>query len=163
MWLISGQCPVEKLKSLIQELTMYFFSFFNFLSGFSFTTIHNFTGLQGKGEGISLTPLYHFHPLHGHLDVSRAITADSSPLPNFLVVTCKTNFQKYHLISHLEIIFSIRLLECFHLFSLCKYARIRVFSVSYIFLIRENKGQRKPVFWHIWCSILQTWLIIESW
>ena len=22
------------------------------------------TGLQGKGEGISLTPHYHFHPLH---------------------------------------------------------------------------------------------------
>ena len=24
-----------------------------------------FTGQQGKGEGIYLTPLYHFHPLHG--------------------------------------------------------------------------------------------------
>ena len=38
------------------------------------------TGLQGKGEGISLTPHYHFHPLYRHLDISRAITADSSPL-----------------------------------------------------------------------------------
>ena len=38
------------------------------------------TGLQGKGEGISLTPRYHFHPLHRHLDISRAITAESSPL-----------------------------------------------------------------------------------
>ena len=38
------------------------------------------TGLQGKGEFISLTPHYHFHPLHGHLDMSRAITAESSPL-----------------------------------------------------------------------------------
>ena len=38
------------------------------------------TGLQGKGEGISLTPQYHFHPLHRHLDVSRAITAESLPL-----------------------------------------------------------------------------------
>ena len=37
-------------------------------------------GLQGKGEGISLTPHYHFHPLHRHLDISRAITAESSPL-----------------------------------------------------------------------------------
>ena len=34
-----------------------------------------FTGQQGKGEGISLTPLYHFHPLHRHLDISWAITA----------------------------------------------------------------------------------------
>ena len=31
------------------------------------------TGLQGKGEGIPLTPHYHFHPLHRHLDISRAI------------------------------------------------------------------------------------------
>ena len=35
------------------------------------------TGLQGKGEGISPTPHYHFHPLHRHLDISRAITAES--------------------------------------------------------------------------------------
>ena len=34
------------------------------------------TGLQGKGEGISLTPHYHFHLLHKHLDISRAITAE---------------------------------------------------------------------------------------
>ena len=38
------------------------------------------TGLQGKGEGISLIPHYHLHPLHRHLDINRAITAESSPL-----------------------------------------------------------------------------------
>ena len=38
------------------------------------------TGLHGKGEGISLIPHYHFHPLNMHLDISRAITAESSPL-----------------------------------------------------------------------------------
>ena len=38
------------------------------------------TGLQGKGEGNSLTPHYHLHPLHIHLDISRTITADSSRL-----------------------------------------------------------------------------------
>ena len=38
------------------------------------------TGLQGKGEGIPLTPRYHFHPLHTRLDIGRAITAGSSPL-----------------------------------------------------------------------------------
>ena len=37
-----------------------------------------FTGQQGKGEGTYLTPLYHFHSLHKH--ISRAITAESSPL-----------------------------------------------------------------------------------
>ena len=39
-----------------------------------------FTGLQGKVEGISLTPQCHFKPFHRHLDFSRAITADSLPL-----------------------------------------------------------------------------------
>ena len=39
-----------------------------------------FPGHEGKGEGISLTPFYHFHPLHGHLHIIRMITAESSPL-----------------------------------------------------------------------------------
>ena len=39
-----------------------------------------FTGHQGKGEATSLIPLYHFHPLHGHLDINRVISAESSPL-----------------------------------------------------------------------------------
>ena len=38
------------------------------------------TGLQGMGEDISLTPHCHFHPLCSHLDISRTITTDSSPL-----------------------------------------------------------------------------------
>ena len=38
------------------------------------------TGQQGKGQGISATPHYYFHPLYKHLDINRAITAESSPL-----------------------------------------------------------------------------------
>ena len=38
------------------------------------------TGLQGKGEGVSLTHDYHFHPLHRNLHISRTITAENSPL-----------------------------------------------------------------------------------
>ena len=38
------------------------------------------TGLQKKGEGISLTPHCHFHSLHKHLDISRVTNAESSPL-----------------------------------------------------------------------------------
>ena len=38
------------------------------------------TGLQGKGEGIYLTPHRNFHPLHIRLDISRVITAERSPL-----------------------------------------------------------------------------------
>ena len=50
-----------------------------------------FTGQQGKGEGIYLTPLYHFHPLRGHLDISWAIAAESSPLhmPRSITTTQK--------------------------------------------------------------------------
>ena len=37
-----------------------------------------FTNHRTIGEGgISLTPHYHFHPLHRHLDINRAITAES--------------------------------------------------------------------------------------
>ena len=34
----------------------------------------------GEGEGISLTPHYHFHSFYRHLDISRVITPGSSPL-----------------------------------------------------------------------------------
>ena len=40
-----------------------------------------FTGQQGKGEAISLNPLYYVHPLHRHhIDISRANAAESLPL-----------------------------------------------------------------------------------
>ena len=54
---------------------MFFFSI-----GVFFHYHSRMTGLQGKGEGISLTPHYHFHPLHRHLDIGLAITTESSPL-----------------------------------------------------------------------------------
>ena len=38
------------------------------------------TGLQRKGRDNSLTPHYHFHPFHRHLDMSWTITAEISPL-----------------------------------------------------------------------------------
>ena len=52
----------------------YFFLFFSIWV--IFHDHSRITGLQEKGEGISLTPLYHFHPLHRHTDISRAITAN---------------------------------------------------------------------------------------
>ena len=57
-----------------------FFFLFAFFFLFSFTNIHESQGLQGKREGVSLTSHYHFYPLHRHLDISRVITAESSPL-----------------------------------------------------------------------------------
>ena len=55
------------------------FLFFFFIWVF-FHNHSQITGLEGKREGISLTPHYHFHPLHRHVDISRVITAESSPL-----------------------------------------------------------------------------------
>ena len=54
--------------------------FFFFFTWVFFHNHSQFTGQQGKGEGISLTPFYYFHPLHRYLDISWAITAESSPL-----------------------------------------------------------------------------------
>ena len=58
----------------IEAATVFFFYLGLFLEH------SQITRLQGKGEGIPLTPHYHHHPLHRHLDISRAITAERSPL-----------------------------------------------------------------------------------
>ena len=51
-----------------------------FFIGVFFHYHSRITGLQEKGEGIYLTPHYHFHLLHRHFDISWTITAESSPL-----------------------------------------------------------------------------------
>ena len=52
-----------------------------FISTWVFFHIHlRFTEQQGKREAISLTTLYHFHPLQRYLDYNWGITAESSPL-----------------------------------------------------------------------------------
>ena len=62
-------------KSNSELFYYFFFSIWVFFHEHSL-----FTGQQGKAEGIFLIPLYHFHPLHGHLNISRAIIAVSSLL-----------------------------------------------------------------------------------
>ena len=54
--------------------------FFFFRSGFLFTTIRESQDCRGRGRAFLLTPHYHFYRLHRHLYISRAITAESSPL-----------------------------------------------------------------------------------
>ena len=39
-----------------------------------------FPGKQGKERVFLLSPVYDFHPLHRHLDISRMITVEGSPL-----------------------------------------------------------------------------------
>ena len=51
-----------------------FFCFFFYLVFFHEHS--RFTRQQGKGKAISLSPLYHFHPLHRHLDYCRKTTSD---------------------------------------------------------------------------------------
>ena len=56
-------------------------SSFLFFSIWVFFCDHSrLTGKRGKGEGIYLTPLNHFHPLRSHLDISQVITVENSPL-----------------------------------------------------------------------------------
>ena len=59
----------------ISNLEGFFFFYRGFLS-------RPFTNHSTAGEGRRhfLTPHYHLHPLHRHLDISRLITAESSPL-----------------------------------------------------------------------------------
>ena len=75
---------------LFGELFALFFSacFFTFFSIWVF--FHNdsrITGLQGNAEGISLTPHYHVHSLHRHLDIKpgdycRELTSAHRKLPD---------------------------------------------------------------------------------
>ena len=60
---------VPKLKS-----RFFFFAIWVFFHEHS-----RITGQHGKGEAISLTPRYHFHSFHRHLEISRVITAWSLP------------------------------------------------------------------------------------
>ena len=70
---------VEKICFFNVKLKLGFF-FFSFSICFFFFHKHSrFTGQQGKREDIYLTPLYHLYQLHRHLDISRAVTAESSP------------------------------------------------------------------------------------
>ena len=69
----------SQVKATSITVVFLFFLFFLFIWVF-FHELSQITGLQGKGESISLTPHYHFQPLHRHLDISRAITAEVSPL-----------------------------------------------------------------------------------
>ena len=60
---------------ILNSIPIFFFSIRVFFYEHSW-----FTGQQGKGKAIFLSTPYQFHPLHKHLDISRVITSESSPL-----------------------------------------------------------------------------------
>ena len=43
------------------------------------------SGMQ-KGQAISLIHLYHFHPLHSHLDISWTVNTESSTIKSSLAI-----------------------------------------------------------------------------
>ena len=53
---------------------------FYFTSELSFTNIDDSQDSKGRSEDISLSPLYHFHLLHRHLEISWMATGESSPV-----------------------------------------------------------------------------------
>ena len=84
LWKSTNICLVDPLMNITYYKILYFVSLENklifFLSGFSFTNIHELQDWRGREERISLTPHYHFHSLRRQLDINRAITEESSPL-----------------------------------------------------------------------------------
>ena len=80
--------PIYRIETFIlafsQTMQTFYQQSFRFKLFFSlrifFHEHSRFTGHQWKEKTISLTPLYHFNPLHRYLDISRAITAESTPL-----------------------------------------------------------------------------------
>ena len=75
------QEAIFKVNTVKEVANIYIYIYiYIFQYGFSFTTIHEPQDCKGRGRAFLLAPHYHFHPLHRHLDTSRAITADSSLL-----------------------------------------------------------------------------------
>ena len=73
-------CIIKRSTYILSPNNYLFFFIYFFIIWVFFHKYSRFTRQQGKGEAISLTPLYHFHLLHWYLDINRATTAKSSPL-----------------------------------------------------------------------------------
>ena len=72
---------LQEMQLLVKQEHKYDKHFFFYLGFFPRTfTIHRTTGEGEGGWRYSLSPLYHFHPAHRHLYISRAINVVSSPL-----------------------------------------------------------------------------------
>ena len=89
--------PIQRVDIYNYLTQHFFFSIWVFFHKHSL-----FTG-QGKGEGIFLTPLYHFHQLHRNLhitDYCRELTSAHSQQPDSnwepLVYECKSLTTKLH-------------------------------------------------------------------
>ena len=86
-------CPIviqlsNTLSTAIQQNKTFPRSIYQFLNISLFVCFYlGFLSLRftiyrtaGEGGGYFITPFFHFHPLHGHLDIRWTITSESSPL-----------------------------------------------------------------------------------
>ena len=73
-----GVSEVLMKVALVLQSQVFRISFFylDFLSQITFANHRT----AGEGEGHFFNPCYHFHPLHRHLEIGKAITAERSPL-----------------------------------------------------------------------------------
>ena len=75
IYTIKKTCPSLLFQTFLTNPFLFFFFFICFFNEHS-----RLTGQQGKGDAISLTPLYPFHSFHRHLDISLTIIAHSQAL-----------------------------------------------------------------------------------
>ena len=120
-------------------LFIYLFLFFIFFSILVFFYNHSqITGLLGNGEGISLTPHYHFRSLYRHLVISRAITAESSPLHIGSSRFPSTSCLSLSYAPQARFIY-LRLLIRSHIFTITTVECVSVHSISLLFYIPHLK------------------------
>ena len=74
------QFAVDLLTRYYYYYYYYYYYHCYFLSEFSLTNIHESQDCRGRRRAFLLAPHYHLHPLHRHLDINRAIAAESSHL-----------------------------------------------------------------------------------
>ena len=98
-------CPFRQVAKMIHNES-FFFSVWDFFHEHS-----RLTWQQGKQEGIYFTQLFHFHLPHRHLDISCAITAESSPLH---IASCQTQSRNHLLSEHKSPATKLRALQTDH-------------------------------------------------
>ena len=121
-----------------------------------------FTGQQTKGAGISLTPHYHFHPLHRRLNISRAITGEYLPhiatsrtqteslIYTYIISLCvwilKCSFDSFILLLLLLLLFTV-VIELSSLFS---SIRLKQWKKDRILLFKWWKMNNNRNVWNIY-------------
>ena len=134
---------------------MFVFSIWIF---FSRTFTNHWTA--GEREGISLTPHYHFHLLHRHLDISRSITAESSPLH---IANSRTQTENLWLASCARkaiVVIMITWVQCNDI----NYFWLRVYSLKTFSKVIRNDKSLKKILWKVLNIYCVFWYFItEQW